>query len=356
MYGVGYPVMDNVLGGHEVLWLVVILMFAKMLTSSLTIAIGGSGGVFAPSLFTGAMAGTAFGEIARHLFGAAVGSPAIYGIVAMGAVFGAAAQAPLTSIASVLEMTGNFGLTLPVMLGVGIAAGLSKHLTYGTIYTTKLLRRGTDIERPRPQTALQLLRVTDAMQPLSGLNGGVVLSAPSERDKPDLELDAIRQSNVAWPKVMESFLSAMAGVSMPYVGTEMQPNAYSNPDFFRQATESVLHEVADGDGGVILGRGSAVVLGDRSDVLRVRLDGPVEARILQACGRRGADEATIRSEQKATDDAREAYLHFFYGTSQYEARHYNVALDRTVLSREACIAIILRAAEDSLGLSTNAET
>lgn len=166
MYGVGYPVMDKVLAGHEVLWLVAILMVGKMFTSSLTIGIGGSGGVFAPSLFTGAMAGTAFGEIARHLFGAGVGSPALYGIVAMGAVFGAAAQAPLTSIASVLEMTGNFGLTLPVMLGVGIASGLSKRLTYGTIYTTKLLRRGTDIERPRPQTALQLLHVTDAMQTL----------------------------------------------------------------------------------------------------------------------------------------------------------------------------------------------
>ena len=167
MYGVGYPVMDKVLAGHEVLWLVAILMVGKMFTSSLTIGIGGSGGVFAPCLFTGAMAGTAFGEIARHAFGAAVGSPALYGIIAMGAVFGAAAQAPLTSIASVVEMTGNFGLTLPVMLGVGIASGLSKRLSYGTIYTTKLLRRGTDIERPRPQTALQVLHVTDAMQTLA---------------------------------------------------------------------------------------------------------------------------------------------------------------------------------------------
>ena len=175
MYGVGYPVMDKVLAGHEALWLVVVLMVAKMFTSSLTIGIGGSGGVFAPSLFTGAMAGSAFGELARHLFGPSVGSPAIYGIVAMGAVFGAAAQAPLTSIASVIEMTGNFGLALPVMLGVGIASGLSKHLTYGTIYTTKLLRRGTDIERPRPQNVLQRLHVTDVMQPIATGAGGLPL-------------------------------------------------------------------------------------------------------------------------------------------------------------------------------------
>ena len=166
MYGVGYPVMDQAVGGHIVLWLLIILTFAKMATASLTIGIGGSGGVFAPSLFTGAMAGTAFGEVAHHAFGPAVGSPAIYGVVAMGAVFAAAAQAPLTAIASVVEMTGNFALTLPIMLAVGIAAGLSKRLTYGTIYTTKLLRRGTDIERPRPANLLQALTVANTMQPI----------------------------------------------------------------------------------------------------------------------------------------------------------------------------------------------
>ena len=63
----------------------------------------------------------------------------------MGAVFASAARAPLTSLASVVEMTGDFALTLPVMLAVAIASAISRALSYGTIYTTKLLRRGTDI-------------------------------------------------------------------------------------------------------------------------------------------------------------------------------------------------------------------
>ena len=67
MYGAGYPVMDRVLAGHEVLWFVVILMLGKILAASLTLWLGGSGGVFAPSLFTGAAAGTAFGIIVHHL-------------------------------------------------------------------------------------------------------------------------------------------------------------------------------------------------------------------------------------------------------------------------------------------------
>ncbi len=164
MYGVGYPVMDQAIGG-----------------ACGAVAAAGAhrgqdvrrqpdhrhrriGGVFAPSLFTGAMAGTAFGVIANHLFGPAVGSPAIYGVVAMGAVFAAAAQAPLTAIASVVEMTGNYSLTLPIMLAVGVSAGLSKRLTHGTIYTTKLLRRATDIERPRPASLLQTLTVGETMK------------------------------------------------------------------------------------------------------------------------------------------------------------------------------------------------
>jgi CIC family chloride channel protein len=171
MYGVGYPVMDRVLANHEVLWFVLILMLGKVFTASLTLWIGGSGGVFAPSLFTGAAAGMAFGVIVHHLFGAAVGPPALYGVVAMGGVFAAAAQAPLTAIASVAEMTGNFTLTLPIMLACGISAQLAKRLTYGSIYTTKLLRRGIDIERPKAIGALQALTVGEVMQPLGKLDG-----------------------------------------------------------------------------------------------------------------------------------------------------------------------------------------
>ena len=119
MYGVGYPVMGKALAGQYALWFVAILMLGKILASSLTLSIGGSGGVFAPSLFIGAMAGMAFGTVAHHLFGPAIGPPAMYAVVAMGGVFAAAAQAPLTAIASVAEMTGNFSLTLPIMLAAG---------------------------------------------------------------------------------------------------------------------------------------------------------------------------------------------------------------------------------------------
>ena len=167
LYGVGYPVVQHAMGGGYVLWFLLALMVGKMVSASLTIGIGGSGGVFAPSLFIGAMLGTAFGYAAQHLVGPAAAGPiAAYGMVGMGATFAGAARAPLTSISSVLEMTGDFGLVLPVALAVGLATGVGAAFGRGTIYTTKLLRRGIDIERPRPSTLMQQMKVSEAMRPL----------------------------------------------------------------------------------------------------------------------------------------------------------------------------------------------
>ena len=165
MYGVGYPVMDKATAGQYALWFLILLAFAKIAACSLTIGIGGSGGVFAPSLFIGVTSGMAFGDVVHHIFGAGAGQPALYAVVAMGAVFASAARAPLTSLASVVEMTGDFALTLPVMLAVAIASTTSRALSYGTIYTTKLLRRGTDIDRTTPWRALADLKIADAMRP-----------------------------------------------------------------------------------------------------------------------------------------------------------------------------------------------
>ncbi len=165
MYGVGDPVMYKALAGNYVLWFLLVLSAGKILACSLTLGIGGSGGVFGPSLFIGLTSGMAFGDIAGHAFGTAAGPPALYAVVGMGAAFASAAGAPLTAVACVAEMTGNYALTLPAMLGVAIATAVSRQLSYGTLYTTKLLRRGDDVERAASWRALGDLRTADAMRP-----------------------------------------------------------------------------------------------------------------------------------------------------------------------------------------------
>ncbi len=147
MYGVGYPAMYRAVAGSYVLWFLLVLAAGKILACSIPPSIGASGGVFAPSVFIGVTSGMAFGETAAHVFGPAAGPPALYAVVAMGAVFTSAARAPMTSVASVVEMTGDYTLTLPVMLAVAIATAASRALSYGTVYTTKLLRRGSDVDR-----------------------------------------------------------------------------------------------------------------------------------------------------------------------------------------------------------------
>jgi CIC family chloride channel protein len=191
LYGVGYPVMYQAVGGSYAIWFLILLAAGKMIAASLTIGIGGSGGVFAPSLFIGATSGMAFGEIAGHLIGPAAGQPVLYAVIAMGAVFASAARAPLTSLASVVELTGDFTLALPVMLAVAIATLTSRAASYGTIYTTKLLRRGIDIDHPPAGDPFEELTAADAMRrfqhPLAivpALGGPGALQEPSHASLP----------------------------------------------------------------------------------------------------------------------------------------------------------------------------
>ncbi len=141
-------------------------LVGKMVATSLTIAIGGSGGVFAPSLFMGAMLGSLAGSGAHALFGAAAAPAGAYGLVGMGAVFAAAARAPITAVIIIFELTGDYTIILPLMTAVVIAAAVSNLLSRDTIYTLKLRRRGIDVTRGRGANLMGIITVAEAMKPL----------------------------------------------------------------------------------------------------------------------------------------------------------------------------------------------
>jgi CIC family chloride channel protein len=146
LYGVGYPVLQDGLAGQYAVGFLLLLAVGKMVATSLTIGIGGSGGVFAPSLFLGAMAGTAFGTLVAALFPALHLAPGAFGLVGMAAVFAGAAHAPITAVLIVFELTGDYSVILPLMIAVVLATGLSHLISHRTIYTLKLIRRGVDID------------------------------------------------------------------------------------------------------------------------------------------------------------------------------------------------------------------
>ena len=80
------------------------------------------------------------------MLGAAAGDPALYAAVGMAGVFASGTRAPLTAVASVVEMAGSLALALPVAVTSAVASAVSRSVSYGTICTTKLLRRGQDLD------------------------------------------------------------------------------------------------------------------------------------------------------------------------------------------------------------------
>nr|WP_312886939.1 chloride channel protein [Actinocrinis puniceicyclus] len=165
MYGVGYPVLANGVYGTYSVVFVLVLMFGKMVATSLTIGIGGSGGVFAPSLFIGAMFGSAFGQTAGHLLPALAGPPGAYALIGMGAVFAGSARAPITAVVIMFELTGDYTVILPLMAAIALATGASALISRDTIYTLKLRRRGIDLDAPVPAALLPGRTLRDVMEP-----------------------------------------------------------------------------------------------------------------------------------------------------------------------------------------------
>jgi CIC family chloride channel protein len=166
MYGVGYPVLARAVEGHYAIAFLVVLLVGKIVATSLTISIGGSGGVFAPSLFMGAMLGDAFGQLAHGAFGGLTAPAGAYALVGMGAVFAGAARAPITAVVIVFELTGDYSIILPLMFAIVTATAVSERLSDDTIYTLKLRRRGIRIDRPRVVSVMQTVAAREAMAEL----------------------------------------------------------------------------------------------------------------------------------------------------------------------------------------------
>jgi CIC family chloride channel protein len=160
---VGYEAIEQVLRNEAPLYLMALLIGVKMLATAITIGSGGSGGVFAPSLFLGAMLGGSFGTVVHTVFPTATAVPGAYALVGMAAVFAAAARAPITAVLILFEMTGDYRIILPLMLTTVISTVVAERLYGESIYTLKLSRRGVRLERGRDVDVMQTVRVNEVM-------------------------------------------------------------------------------------------------------------------------------------------------------------------------------------------------
>jgi len=159
--GVGYDTINIALHGNMVWKLAILLLFVKIFATSVTLGSGGSGGIFAPSLFMGAMVGAFFGTVVHDLFPDITAGPGAYALVAMGGLVAGTTRAPITAIIIVFELTNDYHIILPLMITCIISMIVSSKLSRESIYTLKLVMRGIQIKEGTEINIMESIYVKD---------------------------------------------------------------------------------------------------------------------------------------------------------------------------------------------------
>ncbi len=164
--GPGYGVMDQAMHGQFAWQLLVALALFKILATTLSFSSGTPGGMFAPTLFIGAMLGAAVGSFEKHYFPHLTGTIGAYALVGMGVLFAGFLRAPLTSVFMVLEVSGNYSIVLPVILANTIAYLLSRSLQPVPIFEVFTRQDGLELPSMEEQREEHELHIEDALRPV----------------------------------------------------------------------------------------------------------------------------------------------------------------------------------------------
>ncbi len=178
--GVGYEATDLALKAAIPFGLLLALGVAKLAATAISLGSGFAGGVFSPSLFIGAMTGGAFGIVAANAFPEYASSQGAYTIVGMGAVTAAVLGAPISTILIIFELTGDYGLTIAVMVAIAVSSVVTQQVPGKSFFHWQLERRGIDIRRDRAADLLRTIVVRE------------VMNQTVQRVPRDMQLDGIR--------------------------------------------------------------------------------------------------------------------------------------------------------------------
>ena len=164
--GAGYEFMDQAMHDQFTWKMLAALAGLKILATTLSFVSGSPGGMFAPTLFVGAMLGGAIGGIERHFFPLLTVSTGTYALVGMGVLFAAFLRAPMTSVFMVLETSGNYSIIVPVIVANTVAYLISRSLQPVPIFDVLTRQDGLVLPSLEEQRDEEILRVEDAMQPV----------------------------------------------------------------------------------------------------------------------------------------------------------------------------------------------
>lgn len=162
--GVGYGATNDALIGLMGLGLLVAVLLGKVLATVISLGFGFGGGIFSPSLMIGAMLGGAYGIVAKSVFPEFDPGVGGYTLVGMGAVAAATLGAPISTTLIIFEMTGDYELTLGVMLAVVVSTAVTRQLLGRNFFTMQLERRGLDLKGGFATQLLRAGRVADVME------------------------------------------------------------------------------------------------------------------------------------------------------------------------------------------------
>lgn len=146
IYGLGYEHVEGMLSQALPFKIALLLLFLKMLATSVTLGSGAPGGDFSPGLFIGAMLGGSFGYLVNFYFPDLSAPAGAYALIGMGGMIAGMYQAPITAVIMLFEMTGDYGVVLPLMLVCVLSALVAKNMHGETMYTEKLARKGLKIK------------------------------------------------------------------------------------------------------------------------------------------------------------------------------------------------------------------
>lgn len=166
--GAGYGSIDSALHNHFTWKVLLVLALVKMGVTAICFAAGTPGGMFAPTLFVGAMAGGSIGALAELYWPAASSPPSAYVLVGMGTFFAAVFRAPMTSVFMVFEVSATYEIILPVMLANLVAYLVARRLNAVTFFDMVAAQDGLRLPSHERQREDRMLRVEDAMRPVSG--------------------------------------------------------------------------------------------------------------------------------------------------------------------------------------------
>ena len=180
VFGVGYEAVTKALAGEYTIVLLIVLVVMKCAATAVTLSCRFGGGVFSPGIVIGAFVGAAFGAILGEALPGATASPVYYAMIGMGAVSGAILGAPISTTLIVFEMTGEYGITISLMVAVAIATLMVQWLCGRSFFHWQLSRRGYDLSEGPQGVILKTIRVADVMEKMPP-------GAPLSEDAPRIE-------------------------------------------------------------------------------------------------------------------------------------------------------------------------